>query len=85
MPPGSAVNRQWVIVLKDGSIVIDWGDEWYQDLISGEFHRSVDQAGSHTILDDELVWLKRSRNIFDFDSQCIYVGSLPERPQEPLD
>ena len=85
MPAGVAINRQWVVVLKDGTVVIDWGDTCFQDLVSGEFHRTVDQAGSHTILEDELVWLKRTGHILAFDAQSIYVGGLPERPQDPLE
>jgi len=34
---GTPINRHWVLVLKDGRIVIDWGDDLYQDIRSGEF------------------------------------------------
>ena len=37
MSTGTPINRQWVIVLKDGNIVIDWGDGLYQDVRSGDF------------------------------------------------
>ena len=85
MPGGIAVNRHWIFVLKDGRIVIDWGDQCFQDLLDGEFFSDIDQAGSHTILDDELAWLKRTGSIEGFDNHTVFVGGLPQRPQPTLD
>lgn len=85
MPGGIAVNRHWIFVLKDGRIVIDWGEHCFQDLIGGEFFSDIDQAGSHTILDDELAWLKRSSSIDGFDNQNVYITGLPQRPLTTLD
>jgi len=85
MPEGVAVYRHWVFILKDGLIVIDWGENCFQELVSGEFHREVDLFGSHTIQEDELVWLKRTRQILDYDAKSIYVAGLPENPRKLLD
>lgn len=85
MPGGVEINRQWVVVLKDGKVIVDWGEGCYQDLVSEDFYTEVDQTGCHTIRDDELVWLKRIGHILDFDHRAIYVSGLPERPQDPMD
>lgn len=84
MAAGTAFNRHWVIALADGSIVIDFGDNLYQDLATGVFRKDVNQAGSHTILDGELAWLKRTGHIFDFDHDSVYISGLPERPINPI-
>ena len=78
-------NRPWVIVLADGSIVYEIEEHCFQDLLSGEFYNSVNQTGSHTILDDELAWLKRTAQIIDYDDHNVFVAGLPERPQRSID
>ncbi len=85
MPGGTVCNRRWVIVLADGSIMYEIGEHCFQDLFSGEFVDSVNQSGSHTILDDELYWLKRTGQIIDFDDINVYVAGLPERPLKSID
>ena len=36
---GVPVNRQWVLVTHTGAVVIDWGDDQFQDVHTGEFIR----------------------------------------------
>lgn len=79
------VSRQWVIVLNNGNVVIDWGDSVFQDLISGEFLTAVDQSGCHPILDAECDSLQKSSVIQGFDSAQIYVYGLPEQHKPFMD
>lgn len=85
MTAGTPYNRHWVIMLADGVILMDYGDQFYQDLITGAFLHAANLAGSHTILDEELNWLKRAGHIADFDADNIYISGLPQRPVETLD
>lgn len=78
MPSAVPINRQWVLVLKNGNIIIDWGGNNFQDIISGEFLTGVDQAGSHPIQDSECSWLEKVGNIEGFDRAWVYVPRLPE-------
>jgi hypothetical protein len=85
MPEGFTLNRGWVLVLKDGRVVVDWGENVFQDLSSGQFIESVDLIGSHAIQDEELAWLKRTGQVLDYDGAQVYLGGLPERRRKPLD
>lgn len=79
------ISRQWVIVLHNGDIVIDWGDGVFQDVISGMILFKVDQSGSHTIQNDECAWLESRGVIQGFDAAQVYVTHLPLRHQESLE
>lgn len=79
------VSRQWVIVLNNGNVVIDWGDSVFQDLISGNILTAVEQSGCHSILDEECDWLVKSGCIQKYDSTQIYVFGLPEQHKPFID
>jgi hypothetical protein len=79
------INRRWVIILNNGSVVVDWGDDVFQDIVSGEFLSSVDQSRSHALLDDECAWLLSIGCIQDYDNNQIYVAHLPERRKSSVD
>ncbi len=85
MPEGFTLNRGWLLALKDGRVVVDWGEGIFQDITSGQFIESVDLIGSHTVRVEELVWLKRTGQVLDFDEAQVFVSSLPERQRRPLD
>lgn len=85
MPVGSPIDRQWVIMLQDGRVVIDWGDDLYQDLAEGTFFTSPERLISHNILDDELDVLIRAGLISQYDAKKIYFHNLPERPQNTIE
>lgn len=77
---GSQVARQWVVVLLNGEIVIDWGDGLAQSTRSGEFFHIKEGEISHNITDDELRWLKQIGRVLDFDSVQVSFPVLPDRP-----
>lgn len=85
MPGGMPVNRNFVLVLNNGDIIIDWGNGNYQDIDSGNFFITQDKIICHRIMDDELTYLKSSRRILDFDERCVYFGQLPELPWKPME
>lgn len=85
MPSGTPVNRQWVIVLKDGTIAIDWGDGLFQDVRSGEFVHVVEKEISHHVLNEELDWLIKIGRVSSYNNLTVNFHSLPERPQRTID
>ena len=85
MPSGVPFERQFIYVMKDGSAVIDWGDELVQDLISGEFIKPNKSDYSHPIQDEELEMLRRAGRVERFDARQVLIYSLPERPQKTIE
>ncbi len=82
---GTPINRHWILVLKDGSIVIDWGDDLYQDIRTGEFLSIREEDYSHHILNQELDWLVKIGRVATYDAKLVHIHSLPERPQRTID
>ena len=82
---GTPVNRQWVVALKDGTIVIDWGDEIYQDVRSGDFVTVDEKEINHHLMNEELDWLIRIGRVASYTSQIVWFNSLPERPHRTIE
>ena len=82
---GTPVNRHWVLVLQDGSIVIDWGDGLFQDVRSGDFLEVLEKDISHHVLNEELDWLVKIGRVGSFTSGTVNFHSLPERPQHTIE
>lgn len=85
MPAGTPVLRHWVLVLHNGTIVVDWGDGQSQDVFSGEFRGLNEAEISHSAQIDELEMLKRASRISYYDSQQVWFINLPERPSRNID
>lgn len=85
MAGGMPVNRNFVLVMNNGDIIIDWGNGHYQDIETGKFFLSSDKLICHRIMDEELAYLKQSRRILDFDERNVYFGQLPEMPWKPIE
>lgn len=85
MASGTPVERQWVLVTQEGDFVIDWGNNTYQDIYSGEFIEIKEGEISHHPSDKELDWLKHINRVADYDSKVVYFYNLPERPQRMID
>jgi hypothetical protein len=85
MPSALPINRQWVIVLNNGDVIIDWGDGVFQDVMSGTFLTAVDQTGSHPVQDDECSWLEKAGAIQGFDKFQVYVFDLPIRSKKSIE
>ena len=82
---GTPINRQWVIVLKNGCTVIDWGDDIYQDVMSGDFLKVKESDVSHHILNHELEILVKAGRVASYDSLVVKINSLPERTQRTFE
>lgn len=80
MPAGTPLSRHWILVLKDGRTVVDWGNDRYQDLLTGEFLTCQESDISHTAQDEDLLALKKAGLVFQFDAVQTYVATLPEPP-----
>jgi hypothetical protein len=76
------IDRQLIIVLNDGTPLIDWQEGVGIDLLSSEFRKYVPSEYNHAIQDDELEVLKRAGRILSFDQRLVFVSSLPEMPRE---
>jgi hypothetical protein len=82
MPTGTAVNRQWIVITRDGTFVIDWGDGLFQDLIGGDFIKVSEADISHHPSESELDWLMHIDRVSFYDSKMVYI---PERPQKTIE
>ncbi len=80
MSDGIAIGRQWVFVLSDGSVVMDWGNGFAVDLAKGEYVPYNEHLVSHPVSDAELETLKRMGRVADYDHLQIRVTSMPELP-----
>ena len=78
MPDGVPVNRNFVVMLKNGIPAIDWGDGLFQDILTGDFLNCQEKDVDHTIQDIELDSLIFSRRIYSYDASTIYLFPLPE-------
>ena len=85
MALGTPINRQMVIVLKDGTIAVDWSENLYQDIRSGDFITVNDADYSHHILNEELDWLIKIGRVYSYDKDTVHCHSLPERPQRTIE
>lgn len=82
---GTPINRQWVLALKDGTFVIDWGDSLYQDILSGDFVKVNEADISHHVLNAELDLLIRAGRVTSYNNMTVRFSSLPERPQRTIE
>jgi hypothetical protein len=80
MPIGIAIRRDILIVLDDGTYLLDWEQGVGIDLLRGEFIRYSGMPYSHPIQDDELETLKRAGRVISFDALEVIFSTLPEVP-----
>ncbi len=85
MPEGTPIDRQWVLVLKNGVVIVDWGNGLAQDLATGDFLRFEERQVSHVAYDEELALLVRQGRILAFDRRLVYLGSLPDLPRKSME
>ena len=76
---GSAVPRQQVFLLTDGSFVVQWTDASVQDLLTGQYRDYKPVDFGHRVTDDELERLKAGSVIEDFDQVYVWIYALPEQ------
>lgn len=76
MPEGVPVSRQFFLVTQKGNFVVDWGNNVYQDVYSGEKVELEETDFSYTVKDDELMMLKQNKVICDFDQYTVFIYPL---------
>ena len=76
MPEGVPVSRQFFLVTQKGNFVVDWGNNVYQDVYSGEKVELEETDFTYTVKDDELMMLKQNKVICDFDQYTVFIYPL---------
>ncbi len=85
MPAGTPINRTWVLVMRDGSVMIDWGGGRFLDINTGDLRAFSEREISHHIQDSELDHLKSTGQVSSYSSNVVYFPGLPERPLRTMD
>jgi hypothetical protein len=85
MKGGAPINRHLMVILKDGTTAVDWGDEQFLDVLTGKFIHCTEKDISHPITNEELDQLKLTGLILSFDHSQVYFARLPERKIQTLD
>ncbi len=85
MTEGTPVERGWVLMLKDGTVAVDWGNGLAQDIVSGDFFPLDERRVSHVVQEHELEILVRMGRIKGYDRQYVYLFPLPEPPRRTLE
>lgn len=79
MAGGLIIDRHWVRVLENGSVVLEWGDGTVQDIYSGAF-MSVDTESISVPIEDRLLEvLKRGGIISSYNQREIVFNQLPSK------
>ena len=73
---GTPVNRDWVYVLQNGTVVIEWSEGTLQDVQTGDF--LTEGAYGHPIQDVELDRLRQLGRVEKFDNRTVYLRALPD-------
>jgi hypothetical protein len=82
---GTPFKREFVLVLEDGRVVLDWGDGLFQDLNTGDFLEGLKVLASHKIENPQLELLIRAGRVERFNRHEVIFLNLPERPSKMID
>ena len=85
MAVGTEVNRQWVLTLHSGVVVIDWGDEIYQEVHNGAFIHVDEREVSHHTSDEELETLRKAGRVNRYTATVVFFINLAERPMQTIE
>jgi hypothetical protein len=85
MSDGSPISRTWVVTLMNETVVIDWGDDIFQDIITGDFFHGSEADIAHTVYDAELDMLKRTGHILWYNEKTVFTSPLPEPPRRTIE
>lgn len=76
---GSAISRQQVFTLADGSYVVQWEDKRVQELMSGKYREFDYRADfGHPITDYELKQLRTNGRVEHYNRNYVWLYPLPE-------
>lgn len=85
MSDGMPVTRSFVVILKNGIPVIDWGENNYQDILSGDFIHCSEHDVDHAIQDAELDQLVLIKRVYSYTAATVFTYLLPELPRRTID
>jgi hypothetical protein len=85
MSSGVPVPRTMLFSLKSGDVVVDWGNNRIQDIITGDFVSLEEGEDGQSVHDGELEIMKKNGQIINYDSRMVYIGPLPEPPLRTID
>jgi hypothetical protein len=85
MSDGVPVPRTMLFSLKSGDVVVDWGNNRIQDIITGDFITLDDDEYGQSVNDGELEIMKKNGQIINYDKHMVYIGPLPEPPLRTMD
>lgn len=80
MNDGFPIQRQFVLLSNTGAIVIDWGEQRYLDVFTGEAFVVKDDNLMAPVQEAELIYLKNAGIITSYDHQQVYFSNLPQQP-----
>lgn len=80
MSHGLCIDRQWVMVLPGGEIVVDWGDDRFQDVREGGFLETHEVSGAIVAPDAQLESLRQAGIVSAYDKRLVYFTYLPQQP-----
>ena len=78
MPDGVPVSRQFVLITQKGNCVVDWGNNVYQDIYTGEKIILAENEFTYSVKEIELMMLKQYGIINDFDQHTVYVYPMSD-------
>lgn len=73
MPEGVPVSRQFFLVTQKGNFVVDWGNDIYQDVYSGQKIELEEGEFTYMVTENELMMLKQNGVICDYDKHSVFV------------
>lgn len=85
MTTGLPIPRGWILMTKNGEVVLDWGDGRVQDVLTGEFLQPRDPDFGRPATDGDLEVLRKSGRVESFDARTVYLRPLPEPPRPSLE
>ncbi len=78
MPDGVPISRQFVLITQKGNCVVDWGNNVYQDIYTGEKIILAENEFTYSVKEIELMMLKQYGIINDFDQHTVYVYPMSD-------
>lgn len=75
----SPVLRSQVFTLEDGAVVVQWGEQWAQDIHTGAYREYSHKEVERRLMDYELTHLKEIGVIEHYNNAYIWLYPLPEK------
>jgi hypothetical protein len=82
---GIPYARHTIVVFRDGTPAVDWGNGSFQEILSGRFFSGSESAIGHTISNEELSQLRSLGHVLHFNDEFVYLPPLPEPPRRTIE